>query len=271
MMKMKWFFIVCLLASVGCAKHVPQYFETPNQLVSFSSPMGQKMFQESQHKTDFFVLSNNFESQNNKVFCGPASATIVLNSLYEDELRDQSLKVSPDIQPMLNADSKYIGKKDDELAQVAFNRFTQNNIFDVKDSKVKSRAQVWGAPMPEGKADWGFQLKQLGALISAHGLRSNVYVVNETISVDKMVELMKENLKNPDDYVLINYSRKALSQPGGGHISPIGAYHKASNSFLVMDVNPNKADWVWVKADLLYNSMNTFDTVENRGFLTVSK
>jgi hypothetical protein len=38
-----------------------------------------------------------------------------------------------------------------------------------------------------------------------------------------------------------------------------------------MDVNPNKDSWVWVKTDDLIAAMNTFDTIENRGYLLISK
>ena len=58
-------------------------------------------------------------------------------------------------------------------------------------------------------------------------------------------------------------------QEGGGHISPLGAYDRASDSFLIMDVNPNRAPWVWVKAEALIGAMRTFDTVENRGYLLI--
>ena len=33
-----------------------------------------------------------------------------------------------------------------------------------------------------------------------------------------------------------------------------------------MDVNPNRAPWVWVRSDDLIAAMRTFDTVENRGY-----
>lgn len=69
----------------------------------------------------------------------------------------------------------------------------------------------------------------------------------------------------------MNYLRSALGQPGGGHISPLGAYDDKTDSFLVMDVNPNTAPWVWVKASDLIGAMRTFDVKENRGFLLVSR
>ena len=79
------------------------------------------------------------------------------------------------------------------------------------------------------------------------------------------------NLSSGDDYVLVNYARKALGQEGGGHISPLGAYDQRTDSFLIMDVNPNRAPWVWVRSDDLIAAVRTFDTVENRGYLLVSE
>ena len=37
-----------------------------------------------------------------------------------------------------------------------------------------------------------------------------------------------------------------------------------------LDVNPNRAPWVWVRSEELIAAMRTFDTVENRGYLLVS-
>ena len=68
------------------------------------------------------------------------------------------------------------------------------------------------------------------------------------------------NLATGDDFVLVNYARRALGQQGGGHISPLGAYDERSDSFLIMDVNPNRAPWVWVRSDDLIAAMRTFDT-----------
>ncbi|MCF7971703.1 MAG: phytochelatin synthase family protein [Methylococcaceae bacterium] len=123
----------------------------------------------------------------------------------------------------------------------------------------------------KAKKDRGFQLRQFGALFTAHGVITKVVVVQQDMSDQVIKAELIENLTTADDYVIINYKRTVLNQPGGGHLSPLAAYHKASDSFLVMDVTPNKADWVWVKAELLISAMRTFDTVENRGYLLLSE
>jgi Phytochelatin synthase len=78
-----------------------------------------------------------------------------------------------------------------------------------------------------------------------------------------------ENLKRRGDYVIVAYQRKAVGQEGPGHISPLGAYDTESDSFLVLDVNPASADWVWMPTAALIKGMRTFDAVENRGYILV--
>jgi len=81
---------------------------------------------------------------------------------------------------------------------------------------------------------------------------------------------LMQNLARPGDYVIVNYRREAVGQRGGGHISPLGAYDAASDSFLVLDVNPAAAGWVWMPAATLIKGMRSFDTVENRGYVLVA-
>ncbi len=76
----------------------------------------------------------------------------------------------------------------------------------------------------------------------------------------------------PGDYVIVNYTGALLGQKGGAHISPLAAWDEASDSFLLLDVNPNEGKtWAWVPADALFSAMRTKDAVENRGFLLVKE
>ncbi|HJW81556.1 MAG TPA: phytochelatin synthase family protein, partial [Acidiferrobacterales bacterium] len=75
--------------------------------------------------------------------------------------------------------------------------------------------------------------------------------------------------KRRGDYVIANYWRQAVGQQGGGHISPLAAYDPESDSFLVLDVNPASAGWVWMPTLTLIKGMRTFDKVENRGYIHV--
>ena len=53
--------------------------------------------------------------------------------------------------------------------------------------------------------------------------------------------------------------------------TPLGAYDEATRSFLVLDVNPGRAEWTWVPAPLLIKALRTRDTDENRGYLLVTE
>ena len=266
------FFSLIFLLLTACSVSRNTAVSTDQPIVDWGSPEGVGRLEESKYKIDFFKLANHFESQHNKIFCGPASATIVLNSL---RVRNGVVQLPEDKTLLSPADLKYFSSK---TWSPFFPRYTQNNIFL---SSPKSREQVLGENQldkqgeviinSKGKPqkDRGYQLHQLGELFKAHGLDTQIRVVDQALDAETIKQEIIANLGTAGDYVVINYKRATLHQPGGGHISPLGAYHKASDSFLVMDVTPNKADWVWVKAELLLSAMRTFDTVENRGYLLI--
>lgn len=230
-------------------------------LVPWSSDEGIKRLERSQHKVDFFKLANHFQGQSNKLFCGPATVAIVLNTLRLRQ--DDALPVMSHLTATQERD--FLPKEFNPL----FNRYSEDNIFT---KSPKTKLSVLGQPQNiQGKAvkDYGFQVRQLAALFNAHGVRTTLTVVSDGLAKDKIKHVLINNLKTKNNYVVINYKRKALGQPGGGHISPLGAYDEKSDSFLIMDVNPNKAEWVWVTSNDLIGAMRTFDTVENRGFVEV--
>ena len=133
------------------------------------------------------------------------------------------------------------------------------------NDRTKRRVEVLGKPIEIGgrlRPDFGLQLHQLAQALRVHGLKAVVRVVDDGADAETVRREIVANLARRDDYVLVNYTRKALGQPGGGHISPLGAYDARTDSFLIMDVNPNRAPWVWVRAADLIAAMRTFDTVE---------
>lgn len=257
---------IVLLLIPACSTHKNALISGQLPIVNWSSAEGISRLEESKYKIDFFKLANHFESQQNKIFCGPASAAIVLNSL---RVRNQSIAI-PEDKTLLNQDDlQYFTSK---KWSPFFQRYTQNNVFL---NSPKTRDLVLGKDIVNNQGrstkDRGFQIKQFAELFQRHGANIKVRIVDHSLDNKTIRSEMIENLRTPDDYIIINYQRKILNQPGGGHLSPLAAYHKASDSFLVMDVNPNKADWVWVKADLLINAMRTFDTLDNRGYILIKE
>jgi hypothetical protein len=206
------------------------------------------------------VLANQFEADSNGAFCGPTSAAIVLNAV-----RGRSPDLPRDHSRLHPEDLQYIPSAYDP----ALPRFTQDNVIT---KGRKTRAQVLGEPVTiNGKElkDFGYQVRQLDEMLRANGLSTRLTIVDDGKTEQDIRTELIDNLKRRGDYVIISYSRKAVGQQGGGHISPLGAYDAESDSFLVLDVNPASAGWVWMPTAILVKGMRTFDTVENRGYILI--
>jgi hypothetical protein len=255
------------LALLLAAVQLPAAFALDNtpatisqELVPFSSDEGLARLARSTAKVDFPALANQFEAESNGAFCGPASAAIVLNAV-----RGRSPDLPRDRSRLHSEDLKYIPSGYDP----SIPRFTQDNVIT---KGQKTRAQVLGEPVTiNGKQiqDFGYQVRQLDEMLRANGLTTRLVIVDDSKPEQDIKTDLVENLKRRGDYVIVAYQRKAVGQPGPGHISPLGAYDAESDSFLVLDVNPASAGWVWMPAATLVKGMRTFDTVENRGYILV--
>ncbi len=235
-----------------------------DELVAFASAEGIARLSRSAYKVDFFTLANHFESQQNLGMCGPTTSVIVLNALRAT--RDDIVKPrDPRLFPQ-----EFAGNLPEGLDPV-FPRYTQGVFFDdERVTQVKSKATFAGQADAEGARDPGIQLRQLGRMLTNFGLHVELRIAEDSLTNETIRQEMRDNLASPNDYVVINYQRKVLGQTGSGHISPLGAYDEASDSFLILDVNPNGKTWVWVKSSTLIEAMRTMDSVENRGYLLVS-
>jgi hypothetical protein len=233
----------------------------PNGLVAFSSNEGVARLSRTGARMDFPILANHFEAQSNNAFCGPTSAAVVLNALFAGQTtlpRDRSR--------LRESDTRFLPPG----ADLSLPRFTQENVIE---RGAKSRAQVLGEPMPIGGkviADWGYQLSQFEEMLRANGAKTRKVVVSDALPESAVREDLVANLGRRGDYVIVNYVRRAVGQEGGGHFSPLGAYDADSDAFLLLDVNPAAAGWVWIPAATLIKAMRTFDTLENRGYVVVS-
>ena len=229
-------------------------------LVAFASDEGMARFVRAGAKVDFPALANQFEPQSNAAFCGPTTAAIVLNAVRgrsRDLPRDRSRLRAEDLQ----------------FAPSGFDptvpRYTQDNVI-LKGRKTRS--QVLGEPVSADGTrvrDPGYQLRQFDEMLRANDLVTRLVVVDDAKPLAEIRAELVENLQRAGDYVVVNYRREAVGQRGGGHISPLGAYDADSDSFLVLDVNPSSAGWVWMPTATLVRGMRTFDTVENRGYILV--
>jgi hypothetical protein len=210
---------------------------SPN-LIGFNSDEGEKLLIDSKSREDFFPLSTQFITQNNQAYCGVASIVMVLNSL------GIPAPEAPQYKP--------------------YRVFTQENFFSNEKTKEVITADVVSRK--------GMTLDQIGGLLASYGVKVNVYHAADT-SLEKFRSLAADNLKQPGNFILINYLRKEIGQEKGGHISPLAAYNEQTDRFLILDVSRYKYPPVWVRAVDLWKAMSTTDSDsgKTRGFVFVSK
>jgi hypothetical protein len=233
-------FLRGLVLSVGIASAsaIAQTLPLAPDLIAFNSPEGEELLLESDAKQDFWNLSMQFVTQINQAYCGVASMVMVLNGL------EIPAPESPQYAP--------------------YRVFTQENFFDNQATRQ--------ALSPAVVKRQGMTLDELGRLFDSHSVNVQVYHSADT-SLEEFRRLVVENLDQPGNFVVINYLRSEIGQERGGHISPLAAYNKESDRFLVLDVARYKYPPVWVEAEDLWQSMATVDSTsgKTRGFVLVSR
>ncbi len=165
---------------------------------------------ESKARKDYWNLSMQFVTQNNQAYCGVASIVMVLNAL------SIPAPVAQEYSP--------------------YHVFTQNNFFNNEQTKK--------VLSPEVVSRQGMTLEQLGQLLESYPVKVKVHHASKS-SLENRSSVVA-NLKQPDNFVLVNYLRKSMGQEKGGHISPIAAYNQETDRFLILDVSRYKYPPIWV-------------------------
>ncbi|CAA9552923.1 Phytochelatin synthase, bacterial type [uncultured Synechococcales cyanobacterium] len=227
--------IVGLWITAGGA--VAQTLALPRSLTPLSSSEGEQLLFASHARADYVPLSTQFVTQKNQAYCGVASIVMVLNAL------NILAPAAPEYKP--------------------YRVFTQDNFFNLQTQKVLAADVV---------ARQGMTLDQLGQLLVTYPVSAQVYHAGN-LSLPKFRSLALKNLQQRDNFLIVNYLRRAINQEKGGHISPLAAYNQASDRFLILDVSRYKYPPVWVRAADLWKAMNTVDSVsgKTRGLVVVSK
>jgi hypothetical protein len=223
-----------LISQAVVAEPAPQSTD-PKKLINLNSEEGEALLKRSLEEgtaKDYASLSIYLTTQDNPGYCGPATLTVVLNALMKDR-----------------APVVYNLGGDD------YREFTQKNVLNEATEIVKPAVEIQKS---------GLTLEQLGAILKTYpGLEVEVQHAAD-LAVDSFREKIVKNLKEPNNFVLVNYLRKELGQKTGGHISPVAAYDSLTDRFLILDVTRFKYPPVWVSASELYKSTNTVDSDSNK-------
>lgn len=210
---------------------------TEQGLIYFTDPEALGLLEQPGEKGDFPGSVRYFVSEVKQSYCAIASSVIVLNSL------EVKSPVAPEIYP--------------------YQKFDQQNIFTEEVLEKYSALEV---------EQNGLTLAQAVDLLSVYPVDAEMVFASDSSASQFRAQAI-ETLKAADKRLIINFSRKALGQVGGGHFSPVVAYNKPKDMFLVMDVARYKLPPVWVKSDLLFESLQGKDSSSNRsrGYILVTR
>lgn len=230
------FVLACAIVVSTLSAAQAQQSAVPPALIALDSAQGQQLLVESTARDDYFHLAEHFETQQAQSYCGVASSVMVLNALQVP---------APSV-PMW----------------APYRVFTQENLFN---------PDVRTFLPPDRVLHGGMTLDQLAHLLEANPARATVTYASDT-AVGAFRETAARNLAEPGNFVIVNYQRNALAQEGYGHLSPLAAYHRGSDRFLILDVARYKYPPVWVPTVALFQAMNTADLASghSRGYVVVS-
>src|SRR5271154_2061112 len=209
----------------------------PDSLTGFSTHDGEVYFGESDAHEAYFPLASNFLTQKTQSYCGVASIVMVLNAL------GVPAPAVPEYAP--------------------YRTFTQDNLLTEQTDAVLPRDVL---------ARQGMTLDQIGGILATQPVKAEIHHASES-SVDEFRTLASAYLGQPGHFVIVNYSRKAIGEQPGGHISPLAAYDGKADRFLILDVARYKYPPVWVKTSDMFEAMNTADAAndnKSRGFVLVT-
>lgn len=141
--------------------------------------------------------------------------------------------------------------------------FDQDNIFYNK--------QVLHVITPAKVQYQGATLDQITQVIKVHAPNTVRYYASNS-SVNAFRKLAISVLRSKNKAIVINFCRKNIGEIGCGHFSPLAAYNRQEDRFLLLDVARYKYPPVWVKTKSLFSSMDTIDSTskKTRGYIVVT-
>ena len=230
-----------------------------SQAQNWNSAEGLKRLERSQFKNDFYQLVNFYQPQENPLFCSIATGTMIRNALDYGNISSQK--------------TGEIRKPDGTVGE--FHLYAQKDFFNDKTEKVKKRAIVeYREPGKDGKTyDAGLSLGDFAQMLKINGLKTQLVSAEKVDEkfAEKFRQVLKKNLAEDKNFVVLNFDGKVLGKETRGHISPVVAFDEETDSVFVLDVALHKNQWYWVGVTKLVEAMNTKDAQTYRGYLVVGK
>ena len=203
----------------------------PEDVVTLASPEGQRRLEECSaageaSPSQYATIGPCFRTQVGSKMCGAASTAMILSSLPGSE------------------------------------RVEEAGVFDLYEDGGQP-----GAPRREGVEAAGVVLDELHKMTSSvPQLRPAAcrYAEDMGGGAEELRATVCEALRQSGVRVLLNYHMSTLGQtPFQGHVSPVAAYHRPTDSFLIMDTWP-KTEPVWATAARIWEAARHVDQKSKR-------
>lgn len=206
-----------------------------NPTLDLNTKEGEERLIDSRYSNAYWALNSYYLSQNAKS-CGSGSAVMVLNAL-----NIHRPKVEEYFDYTLFTPSKYL--------QTISKVITQEEI----------------------KAGF-MSLQVLAESLKVFSLNTTTIYADSMTAKDFRTTL-KDNLNNPQVFMIANYYRSSIGHEGKGNFSPIGAYDEVSDSVLLLDPLRDQYGPFWVQVEDLLKSMNELDDAsqKTRGLILVER
>ncbi len=262
-------FLLLATAQVLSNEAAPQYgrYEPIGSgkvvIVEWGTPDGQQRLMQSRYKNDYVQLATHFQPQVNPLYCGVASSVIVLNSMRLTK------GMAPSQQNLEVTRPEALGG-----GNITYPAYSQLTFLNEATEKVKPRAviELKNTDNENSRIDPGLTLLDLKGVLETYDINVSMHYADALLpeGVAKFRAVVKQAMQDNDHYVLVNFNGNAYGAPTKGHISPVAAYHDATDSVLILDVAGYKNPWYWVPVEQLYQAMHTKDGDNYRGYLVVS-
>ncbi|MGA0164031.1 MAG: phytochelatin synthase family protein [Bdellovibrionota bacterium] len=112
-------------------------------------------------------------------------------------------------------------------------------------------------------------LRDLRTALDEQIISTRLYVMSESDTLERIRDVLIASLLKSSEMLLVNFAYADSQGEMVEVFAPLGAYEEESDSFLIMDLNPKRAPWKWIKAQSLFQFMNTISGEESRGFVII--